>query len=424
MKEQESQKKQRRRESREQKRQSKVNLLVQTEANKSLLERLLESNALSEIGENFAQGGKPIGQVMHTLREVSILEEKAAKSYIQHRSHELDVTIVAGYSPCVRRELNGVWSKIEKRDGRPVVPSHLTRLLTLLAQEKEHLHHTLRGVSISHPKGSQTLSAPSSPVKGESGEKGGSRFELGLSFDEKDQWAEEDGWNSSDSDASDASIFVSQPTELYADYLFREVCATVLDIYHHLISSLLHNRLFIESGQGQTSSQETARATQRERENMGGSGSGSGRGSLSANGARGRGRLASLTEEETDVEMAANEKVTGHGNSQVCLAPLSLGRAVEEARFLLHTLFSDHEHGQKGKNGDYVGWGEEGDMAVDSAALRLEKLLKDAHNTDNVRRSTLRRGKPFLDKKFLSVQSLKDSHMLYAFIAMGSGGHK
>ena len=157
-KEQVQQKKKRRRESREMKRQSKVWQLVQTEASKSLLERLLESNSLLESGQIHGHAGgqgdtgRPTGQVMHTLREVSILEEKAAKSYVQHRAHELDVTVVAGYAPCARGELSGVWPKIEKLDGRYVVPGHFTRLLTILAQEKEHLHQNLKGISISHPR--------------------------------------------------------------------------------------------------------------------------------------------------------------------------------------------------------------------------------------------------------------------------------
>jgi hypothetical protein len=305
-------------------------------------------------------------QANQSLHEAVNFESKVVYAYVAYRVTELEVTVAASYSVSMRNETFGLWEKpkppseLKSTDplaqlagsshayGSSRLPPHLVRVLAALGQEKSYLLKRLghmcmkRGFSGS----------------GQAEAKARERDEATESFEE-DVVEEKSptGTGGSNTGADRVNGYVVEP---YARFLFREICGEVLEVYVSLIEFIKENRTFEDAASGGSSP-----------------------------------RLRAFSNLGTD-ESASSISSAHHQRRPACRTPLSLGRAVEEARFLKEVLLpQDRPQDPLSHRG------------LLALARLNEQLAEYDEDVKLYRKANPRSGRRYAASKFLSYEQLK-----------------
>ena len=347
--------------------------LVPPPSEKSMNER---RGSLGTVKENEKPDPMLPAQTIQCLKEAVNLEAKVVRTYVTYCASELEVTIVSGYSCFLRNENHGLWDKLKRLDsggsetalvpmsssgnayGRSRLPMHLVRVLASLGHEKAKLLKRLGNMCMRHGQENQV--------------EGGNSHSNADAFAEDDESEDDETPVKKNADGTlykdtftDNDIKTESENELYAMYIFRETCREVLEVYVSLIEFLKENRTFDDS---------PAHA-------LGSNASSSGR-------ARSR---SSLGHDE-----ALNSISEAHHKKRpVCNAPLTLGLAIEEARYLKEILLPED---QPNEPLSYQGL---------LALARLnEQLAEYDEDMTLYRKANPLSGKPYASTKFLSYEQL------------------
>ena len=356
-------------------------------------------------------------QVSQSFREIVSLESKIAGSYVSVRARDYEVTILAGYAITSRNEKLGFWEKLKKLETGPsvvgnttiasIVPTsgrgatygrsrimpHFVRLLASLGHERVALRQLLGRCGMRY-----------GTVERSTNGKSRARTDSANS-----------GYDTNDEDKANAHLcgeaqrsnisMLGKPTEpptedtmideLYCDYLFREVCAQVLEMYVSLINALKENILFGEMTRLQVvdpipvASAESGGVVGGKKVNH--------RGSMCRSGL---GVDASLAAAALTTVQEAGSK-----NRPVCETPLTLGRAVEEVRYLRDLLLPKDIPSQPISH-------------TGARALGRVNEVIDDYDKEMVayRKLNTKTGKAYAGTKFLSCKQLQEEAVLMSMM--------
>ena len=270
---------------------------------------------------------------------------------------------------CVSQGRNFTSAQVSVRDstyGRSRVPPYLVRILAVLGQEKATLHRAYGKIGLRY--GNTTYA--------EAYAKSRARTTSGNSLLDDDGGA----FEGSPGQANNKNEEIKD--EIYATYIFRELCAQMLEVYATLIDSLKENAL--------TDSDSTLSPEQNE---------------LSTNRKRMSSRDLSGRRNSRDGYSASSNM---HRKRPKCAVPLSLGRAVEEVRYLRDLLLP------QGNVNEPIS--HNGHLALSHVSEQIAEYDKD-HQL--YRKFNLKSKKPYKGFKFLSCEQLQYESKVQASIISG-----
>jgi len=350
-------------------------------------------------------------QVTQSFREIVSLESKIVSSYISTRARDFEVTVLAGYTVVSRNEKLGFWEKLKKLEsnsseignlnivpmvpvasrsatyGRSRITPHFVRLLASLGHERVALRKVLGKCGMRF--------GSADPIG-----KTRARAESANSLSDSDE--DDDKANAQLNEAQRSNVSLlgksTEPAtedvkidELYCDYIFREICALVLDMYVSLIDALKGNVLFGEREVALVDeipvvAADTGSTVAGKKVNH--------RGSLR------RSAVGGATLPPSVQEASKNGK-----KRPVCETPLSLGRAVEEARYLRDLVMPTNMPSQPVS---YKGL---------QTLKRINESITDYDkDTTLFRKLNTKTGKLYSGIKFLSYQQLQEECKLQSMM--------
>jgi len=159
------------------------------------------------------------------IEEVVRIEGITASNYVFYKLQNLRVIVAAGYAVLTKREAAGAWRSTERRPDGFIVPPHLSRLLLVIGREKSFLNSYLGTMMIE--TGETVRRQPSSETTGTAALKAKGK-------------------------TSAAAVAAAALTagEKYQDYLFKEICQGLLELYADLVAKLNFNCLGRETTTG------------------------------------------------------------------------------------------------------------------------------------------------------------------------------
>jgi hypothetical protein len=215
------------------------------------------------------------------LREVIQIEEKAVETYLGLKAKDLRTTVFAGFALQLYHETHGGWTAATGAASLAKFPTHLSRVLLTLGNERRLLAEELGDLSFMHGDGSLVAGGGgagggaggggdvSSPNNGGGGAVAGSNLAAtsaddiykdgaGVPITRTKSTSSAAGMDSDyDSDnevGAAAAVDARKKTYceglLYKDYLYRQLCVNLLTVYQDLIQRLRTDTFASSSGTG------------------------------------------------------------------------------------------------------------------------------------------------------------------------------
>jgi hypothetical protein len=211
------------------------------------------------------------------LREVIQIEEKAVETYLGLKAKDLRTTVFAAFALQLYHETHAGWTAATGAASLAKFPTHLSRVLLTLGNERRLLAEELGDLSFMHGDGSLLAGGGgaagggdvSSPNNGGGGAVAGSNLAAtsaddvykdgaGVPITRTKSTSSAAGMDSDyDSDnevGAAAAVDARKKTYceglLYKDYLYRQLCVNLLTVYQDLIQRLRTDTFASSSGTG------------------------------------------------------------------------------------------------------------------------------------------------------------------------------